>query len=181
MQQPNVVRRKSSRRQSEAREAFKRQHTTAVQSLTQEEIEDFRQVFTLFDKDRSGTIDVKELNTAMHSLGMKPTEAEVASMIAEVDVDGSGEIDFEEFLALMARRSVDTDLEENLRHIFNLYDTNSDGFISREELKRGLIQYGKVQIGDEEVDDILIESANDEDGDGKISFDEFIEFMVIES
>jgi hypothetical protein len=49
-----------------------------------------------------GTIDVKELHVAMIALGVNPKKAQVKSMIKEVDKDGSGEIDFPEFLHMMA-------------------------------------------------------------------------------
>lgn len=50
-----------------------------------------------------GCITIKELGRAMRSLGQKPTERELRSMISEVDVDGDGTIELGEFLDLMAR------------------------------------------------------------------------------
>lgn len=51
-----------------------------------------------------GTITVKELGTVMRSLGQNPTEAELLSMIQEVDQDGNGTINFDEFRTLMQRK-----------------------------------------------------------------------------
>lgn len=45
-------------------------HTTATQNLSAEEIQDFREVFKLFDVDGSNSIDSQELGTAMRSLGI---------------------------------------------------------------------------------------------------------------
>ena len=56
-----------------------------------------RSMLSLFDKDGDGTITTKELGTVMRSLGQNPTEDELQEMILEVDVDGSGSIDFQEF------------------------------------------------------------------------------------
>lgn len=53
-------------------------------SLTPE----FKEAFSLFDKDGDGTITTKELGTVMRSLGQNPTEAELQDMINEVDADG---------------------------------------------------------------------------------------------
>ena len=39
-------------------------------------------------------------------------------MIKEVDIDGNGEIDFDEFLAMMAKKLKETDLEEDIRNRF---------------------------------------------------------------
>ena len=53
---------------------------------------------------RAGTITTKELGTVMRSLGQNPTEAELQDMVNEVDADGSGTIEFPEFLNLMAKK-----------------------------------------------------------------------------
>jgi Ca2+-binding EF-hand superfamily protein len=52
------------------------------------------------------TIDVKELKVAMRALGFEPKKDELKKMIAEVDKTGSGVIDFNEFLKLMAVKTV---------------------------------------------------------------------------
>uniref|UniRef100_A0A7N8YBS1 Calmodulin 2a (phosphorylase kinase, delta) n=1 Tax=Mastacembelus armatus TaxID=205130 RepID=A0A7N8YBS1_9TELE len=70
---------------------------------------EFKEAFSLFDKDGDGTITTKELGTVMRSLGQNPTEAELQDMINEVDADGNGTIDFPEFLTMMARKMKDTD------------------------------------------------------------------------
>lgn len=57
----------------------------------------------MFDRDRNGYIDTKELGAVMKSLQLKPNEAELKDMINEADADGNGTMDFTEFLALMAR------------------------------------------------------------------------------
>ena len=62
----------------------------------------------------TGTITTKELGTVMRSLGQNPTEAELMDMIQEIDADGSGTIDFPEFLTMMARKMKDTDSEEEI-------------------------------------------------------------------
>ena len=69
--------------------------------LTEEQIAEFKEAFSLFDKDGDGTITTKELGTVMRSLGQNPTEAELQDMINEVDANGNGTIDFHEFLTMM--------------------------------------------------------------------------------
>ena len=58
------------------------------------QLSEFKEAFQLFDKDGNGSISTKELGMVMRSLGQNPTEAELMDMINEVDVDGSGSVDF---------------------------------------------------------------------------------------
>lgn len=62
--------------------------------LTEEQKQEIRETFDLFDADNSGRIDLKELKVAMRALGFEPTQAELKKMITEADKDGSGTIDF---------------------------------------------------------------------------------------
>uniref|UniRef100_A0A8C6QKP7 EF-hand domain-containing protein n=1 Tax=Nannospalax galili TaxID=1026970 RepID=A0A8C6QKP7_NANGA len=55
--------------------------------LTEEQIEEFKVAFSIFDKDGDGTITTKELGIVLKSLGQNPTEAELQDMIDEVDWD----------------------------------------------------------------------------------------------
>lgn len=61
--------------------------------LSEEQIEEFREAFNLFDKDGDGYICTKELGTCMRSLGQNPTETEIAELICEVDVNQTGRND----------------------------------------------------------------------------------------
>ncbi len=59
----------------------------------------------MFDKDGDGNISVLELGTVMRSLGMNLTDSEVNDIVAEYDADGSGTIEFEEFIAMMESKT----------------------------------------------------------------------------
>ena len=69
--------------------------------LTEEQKQEIKEAFDLFDTDGSGTIDAKELKVAMRALGFEPKKEEIRKMIADADRDGSGVIDFPEFLDMM--------------------------------------------------------------------------------
>ena len=60
--------------------------------LTEEQKQEVREAFDLFDADGSGTIDVKELKVAMRALGFEPRKEEMKRMIADVDKEGTGKI-----------------------------------------------------------------------------------------
>ena len=144
-------------------------------TLTDEQIAEFKEAFALFDKDGDGTITTKELGTVMRSLGQNPTEAELQDMINEVDADGNGTIDFPEFLNLMARKMQDTDSEEELKEAFKVFDKDGNGFISAAELRHVMTNLGE-KLTDEEVDEMIREA--DVDGDGQVNYDEFVKMMM---
>jgi calmodulin len=150
-------------------------HTTMADQLTEEQIAEFKEAFSLFDKDGDGTITTKELGTVMRSLGQNPTEAELADMINEVDADGNGTIDFPEFLTMMARKMKDTDSEEEILEAFKVFDKDGNGFISAAELRHIMTNLGE-KLSDEEVDEMIREA--DIDGDGQINYEEFVKMMM---
>ena len=56
--------------------------------------EELEQAFRMFDKDGDGFIDARELRHLLTNLGEKLSEQEVDEMIAEVDIDGDGKVDY---------------------------------------------------------------------------------------
>ncbi len=66
---------------------------TAGQKLSK-----YEEIFRRYDADGSGTIEAAELGEVMKDLGQEVSPAELRKMIEAIDADGSGEIDFEEFM-----------------------------------------------------------------------------------
>ncbi|KAJ8765432.1 hypothetical protein K2173_013190 [Erythroxylum novogranatense] len=143
--------------------------------LTQEQIEEFREAFCLFDKDGDGCITVDELATVIRSLDQNPTEEELHDMISEVDADGNGTIEFLEFLDLMAKKMKETDAEEELKEAFKVFDKDQNGYISATELRHVMINLGE-KLTDEEVEQMIKEA--DLDGDGQVNYEEFVKMMM---
>ena len=69
----------------------------------------------MFDTSGSGTIEAKELKVALRALGFEPTKEEIKALIGNFDKDGTGRIDFHEFLDIMITKMVST----QHRFIFN--------------------------------------------------------------
>ena len=63
------------------------------------EIENFKCIFDMFDKDKTGVVNVNDLQTIMKSLGRDPQEA--IDLLEELDFDSNGQMSFEEFLRIM--------------------------------------------------------------------------------
>ena len=124
----------------------------------------FQEAFNLFDKDGDGLISTQELGTVMRSLGQSPTEAELQYMIHEVDSDGSGGINFNEFLTLMVRDDrTPESIEMEIREAFRIFDKDANGFVTIDELKHVLTNLGE-KLTDDELEDMLKEA----DVDGKL-------------
>ena len=102
--------------------------------LSQRELAEFKEVFSMFDRDGDGTIDADELGTVMGSLGINPSDAEIQQMIEEVDTDKNGTIDFSEFCALMASKAGSQDPDTEAQTVFAMVDKDKDGFINVEDL-----------------------------------------------
>ena len=67
--------------------------------------EDLKEAFKVFDKDNNGFISQSELRLVMANLGEKLTDDEVEEMILEADIDGDGQVNYEEFVAIMVQKS----------------------------------------------------------------------------
>ena len=68
-------------------------------------LEDLKEAFDFFDRNKNGYIEAVELGVVMESLGYEVTDEELDDMINEADVDGNKTIDFEEFVRLMTVKS----------------------------------------------------------------------------
>ena len=143
--------------------------------LSKEEIEEIREAFNLFDTDGSGSIDPRELKSAMQSLGFEAKNATIYQMIGDIDKDGSGSIDFEEFLDMMTAKMSDKDSKADIQKVFNLFDEDKTGKITLKNLKRVAKELGET-MSDAELNE-MIERA-DTDEDGEINAEEFYMIMT---
>ncbi|VDN54162.1 unnamed protein product [Dracunculus medinensis] len=79
----------------------------------------------MFDKENKGYIKATQVGQILRTMGQAFEERDLKQLIREFDSDGSGEIEFEEFAAMVASFVVEDDntgLEEELREAFRLYD-----------------------------------------------------------
>lgn len=99
-------------------------------------------------------------------------------MINEVDADGSGSIEFPEFLMMMAKKTSDMAAEDEIREAFRVFDRDGNGFISRDEMRSVMMNLGE-KVTDEECNQFILEA--DVDGDGQINYEEFYLMMTASS
>ena len=102
----------------------------------------------------------------MRALGFEPKKEEVKKMIAYVDIEGKGVIEFTDFMQLMTGKISERDPREEILKAFRLFDDDSTGKISLKNLKRVARQLGETMT-EEELQEMIDEA--DRDGDGEIN------------
>merc|ERR1712063_243158 len=115
-----------------------------------------------------------ELKVAMRALGFEPKKEEINKMISDIDKDGSGTIDFTEFLEMMTAKMSEKDSREEILKAFKLFDDDDTGKITFKNLKRVAKELGE-NMTDEELQEMIDEA--DRDGDGEVNNDEFQRIM----
>ena len=90
--------------------------------LTSEQIGKFQDAFTKHDTTGEGSVDTDQLRQVLRHIGQNPTEAELQDMVNEVDKDGTGSIDFPEFLMMMALKVDADNAEDEIREAFKVFD-----------------------------------------------------------
>ncbi|KAL7076621.1 hypothetical protein ACQ4LE_004127 [Meloidogyne hapla] len=145
-----------------------------IEGLTEDQVAEFKEAFELFDKNGDGRITAAELGIVMQSLGHSPTDQELQEMVREIDEDGNGSIELDEFVKMMSRKVKESESEKELREAFQVFDKDNDGFISHFELRFVMQNLGE-DLTDFEVREMIREA--DLDGDGKVNFNEFVYMM----
>merc|ERR1711998_185071 len=145
--------------------------------LTKQQLHDIHEAFNLFDKDGDGAITAKELGEVMGQMGLNPTEDDLQDMINEVDTDGSGMIEIDEFIQLMVmkEKAAGFSQEDEIRAVFEIFDTDKNGSISHEELRKGMAKFGEY-LSEGEVTELIKDI--DLDGNGELDFNEFHQFVL---
>ncbi|WMV56542.1 hypothetical protein MTR67_049927 [Solanum verrucosum] len=132
--------------------------------------EELKEAFRVFDKDQNGFISAAELRHVMTNLGEKLTDEEVDEMIHEADVDGDGQINYDEFVKVMMAKQHSI-LDFSLSSLFD----NKIRCITTKEL--GTVTHSLGQNPTEaELQDMINEV--DADGNGTIDFPEFLNLMA---
>lgn len=145
--------------------------------------EELREAFSLFDKDNDGCITANEIKLVMKGLRLETSDQEILDMINNVDVDGNGSVDFDEFLKMMSksdcRRVHEGESEkkteaDEMRQAFRVFDIDGNGFIDANELKITMFNLGE-NLSDKDLKQML--KLADKNKDGKIDYEEFISMM----
>ncbi|CAI5797522.1 calcium-binding protein 1 isoform X1 [Podarcis lilfordi] len=147
--------------------------------LRPEEIDELREAFKEFDKDRDGYINCRDLGNCMRTMGYMPTEMELIELSQQINMNQGGHVDFDDFVELMGPKllaeTADMIGVKELRDAFREFDTNGDGEISTNELREAMKKLLGQQVGHRDIEDIIRDV--DLNGDGRVDFEEFVRMM----
>ena len=140
-----------------------------------EEVKDIKMAFDIFDGDLSGVVDPQELKRAFESLGFGGQNKFVYQILAELDDDQSGGIDFAEFLRLATAKLGDKESRVEVDKVFGSFDINRAGKFTVSELKKVAQELGE-DLTDDELQHIFTKA--DIDDDGFVTGDDFYNIMT---
>ncbi|CEL99811.1 unnamed protein product [Vitrella brassicaformis CCMP3155] len=148
-------------------------------NLTDDDIREFREIFNLVDTDGGGSISTDELGKLMETLGIPTTQEELQLMVSEIDDNGDGEIDFDEFVKVMSRKVNADYTPDEVRRAFKVFSGDApEGQIRVADLEKALITYGHEKLSEDEGRTLVsqLDSA-----DGMFNYTDYIQMMMLSS
>ncbi|KAL5557629.1 hypothetical protein UlMin_033840 [Ulmus minor] len=149
--------------------------STLCPTLSPSHISELQMVFNYFDQDGDGKISPSELQNCVRAAGGELSAEEAEAAIACSDTDGDGLLGLEEFEKLMQESSEDEEeKKKEMREAFGMYEMKGSGCITASSLRRMLSRLGESRSLD---DCKAMITSFDLNGDGVLSFDEFLLMM----
>ncbi|KAG6532998.1 hypothetical protein ZIOFF_006858 [Zingiber officinale] len=140
-------------------------------SLSEDEIAGLKEMFKMIDTDNSGQITFEELKAGLERVGADLKDSEIYELMRSADVDNSGTIDYDEFIAATLHLNK-IEKEDHLFAAFQYFDKDGSGYITPDELQQACEEFG---VGDVQLEEMIREV--DQDNDGRIDYNEFVEMM----
>ncbi|KAK3138419.1 hypothetical protein QOZ80_5AG0368750 [Eleusine coracana subsp. coracana] len=146
-----------------------------AEKLTQEQVDECKEIFDLFDADEDGQIAKDDLVTALRSLGLNVDEAEAQRLLG--DAASGGAIEFPAFLSVAARKMASDGKQtaERLAECFDVFDDGRSGSIPAEQLRQVMTSHGD-RLTEEEADAMVREA--DPRGEGRVEYKEYVKVLT---
>ncbi|KAE8023039.1 hypothetical protein FH972_008791 [Carpinus fangiana] len=146
-------------------------------TLQSEQLKQLKDIFMRFDMDSDGSLTHLELAALLRSLGLKPSGDQLHVLLANMDANGNGTVEFDELVsAIMPDMSEQVLInQEQLLEVFRSFDRDGNGYITAAELAGSMAKMGHP-LTYRELSDMMREA--DTNGDGVISFNEFSTIMA---
>ncbi|CAF3336768.1 unnamed protein product [Rotaria socialis] len=139
---------------------------------TSDEMRQYREAFSLFDKDHDDIIAPQELGIVLRSCGLSPSEADLQKIQQQV----GRKIDFDTFVRVAQTfKANNRETEDDIREAFRVFDKDGTGYVSVAELKHAMISLGE-RLSEEEVDELIREA--DIDADGRCNCEDLVRILT---
>ena len=146
--------------------------------LSKEEIEEIKFAFNKYDVNKTGKIIPKTFLKEMASMGLNIKAPYIYQIISDFDteeVEKNGGVSIDEILNTINTKLGNTETEEGIKHIFDLFKENpEDNTLSLDTLKGMANSFG-INISDEEIKNMLERASASGDS---LTFDEFCKVMI---
>ncbi|CAI5644860.1 calmodulin-like protein 4a [Oreochromis niloticus] len=144
--------------------------------LTQAQINEYKECFSLYDKNQNGKINNKDLITVMRCLGTSPTPGEIRRHLQVHKIEKSAEVDFSTFLSIMHRQIQQEDPKVEILEALKMTDKQKKGYIEASELRAKLTMLGE-KLTNKEVDDLFREAHIK--SNGMVKYEEFTAMLTL--
>ncbi|THD24547.1 hypothetical protein D915_004440 [Fasciola hepatica] len=141
----------TQRRLSNIRKIFLKRR----RSLTDSELRGLRYVFSILDQNKDGVISAGELLLTLRALNVTLTEAELNDVIAELDVDLNGTVDYNELCLFVGYRIVMKNLESELDQFLQSLDADGDGRIGRKDVRQ-IMRHFHLPDDKDHIDELFL-------------------------
>jgi len=135
-----------------------------------QEHQELKETFKMFDLNNDGIITKEELGIVMKRLGRETNDRDLETMIRDVDTNGNGVVELDEFINMMKAQTRTMTSDEAVRQAFQVFDKNGDNFINKDEIRMAMNNLGE-NVTEAEVNEML--QCMDLNKDGRVSFEEF--------
>uniref|UniRef100_A0A8C8WNM5 Calmodulin-like protein 4 n=1 Tax=Panthera leo TaxID=9689 RepID=A0A8C8WNM5_PANLE len=171
-----VSKRKGAGREREDREDMGVESKYVRLTLSSGLCTEYKECFSLYDKQQRGKIKATDLMVVMRCLGASPTPGEVQRHLQTHGIDRNGELDFSTFLTIMHTQIKQEDPKKEILLAMLMADKEKKGYIMASELRSKLMTLGE-KLTHKEVDDLFREAEIEPNG--KVKYDEFIDKITI--
>jgi len=152
----------------------KKRKRSCYTNLSEKQMGEIKDAFTMFDHDGDGTISASELKSVMMNIGVYSTDEDIKDMVKEVDEDESGELEFPEFVQLMTRKISGAEVSNELLEAFRYFDKDGDGTISASEIRSVMDALGE-DLSDTDIEEMIAEA--DRKGLGGVTYEDFVKMI----
>jgi calmodulin len=146
-----------------------------MEELTEEQIQEFKEAFSLFDTKNTGTIETKELGQVLRCLGVHTSEEEKRNYIDKYDPNAQGIIYFNDFLEIVNSKIIESKPEEEMREALKLFRFNHH--LDCDLLKDEYEKHGDA-ISSSEIKDIIDFLKFEENGESLLDIDVIVEKIM---